>query len=172
MLAILDYKAGNQTSVRRALEYLGIPCRIAATAEETHGARGLIFPGVGAARQAMDHLRDTGMDKALADAAAAGLPILGICLGCQILLDRSEENDTTTIGIVPGLCRRFEDNMVEENGTPAPIPHMGRNSRKATAPCPLLAGVAPTAEFYFVHRYYVAPAPTFMIATTNIDKEL
>ena len=72
---------------------------------------------------------------------------------------------------MPGLCRRFEDNMREEDGTPAPIPHMGWNSLKATAPCPLLAGVAPTAEFYFVHSYYVEPDPTFVIATTTYGKE-
>ena len=157
MLAILDYKAGNQTSVRRALEHLGIPCAITADPATLERAHGIIFPGVGAAGQAMRALHPTGL--------------LGICLGCQILLDRSEENDTTTLGIVPGLCRRFEDNMREEDGTPAPIPHMGWNSLKATALCPLLAGVAPTAEFYFVHSYYVEPDPTFVIATTTYGKE-
>ena len=171
MLAILDYKAGNQTSVRRALEHLGIPCAITADPATLERAHGIIFPGVGAAGQAMRALHPTGLDVLLRECVKRGQPLLGICLGCQILLDRSEENDTTTLGIVPGQCRRFEDNMREEDGTPAPIPHMGWNSLKATAPCPLLAGVAPTAEFYFVHSYYVEPDPTFVIATTTYGKE-
>ena len=134
MLAILDYKAGNQTSVRRALEHLGIPCAITADPATLERAHGIIFPGVGAAGQAMRALHPTGLDVLLRECVKRGQPLLGICLGCQILLDRSEENDTTTLGIVPGLCRRFEDNMREEDGTPAPIPHMGWNSLKATAP--------------------------------------
>ena len=111
MLAILDYKAGNQTSVRRALEHLGIPCAITADPATLEGAHGIIFPGVGAAGQAMRALHPTGLDVLLRECVKRGQPLLGICLGCQILLDRSEENDTTTLGIVPGLCRRFEDNM-------------------------------------------------------------
>lgn len=171
MLAILDYKAGNQTSVRRALEHLGIPCAITADPATLESAHGIIFPGVGAAGQAMRALHPTGLDNVLRDAVKRGQPLLGICLGCQILLDRSEENDTTTLGIVPGLCRRFEDSMREEDGTPAPIPHMGWNSLKVSAPCPLLEGVAPSAEFYFVHSYYVEPDPTFVIATTTYGKQ-
>lgn len=166
MLAILDYKAGNQTSVRRALEHLGIPCVITADAAILQRAQGVIFPGVGAAGQAMRTLRAAGLDTLLRTIVERGQPLLGICLGCQILLDRSEENDTQTLGIVPGLCRRFEDNLHEENGLPAPVPHMGWNSLRATAPCPLLEGVESTAEFYFVHSYYVEPDPALVIATT------
>ena len=119
----------------------------------------------------MRALHPNGLDNLLRDAVKRGQPLLGICLGCQILLDRSEENDTKTLGIVPGLCRRFDDNMVEEDGTPAPIPHMGWNSLNVTAPCPLFKGVAPSAEFYFVHGYYVEPDPTFVIATTTYGKQ-
>ena len=122
MLAILDYKAGNQTSVRRALEHLGIPCAVTADPVLLESARGIIFPGVGAAGQAMRALNEAGLDAALRRAVAVGQPLLGVCLGCQILLERSEENDMPTLGLVPGVCRRFEDNLRQEDGSPAPVP--------------------------------------------------
>ena len=166
MLAILDYKAGNQTSVRRALEYLNIPCRIAATAEETKGARGLIFPGVGAARQAMDHLRATNMDRVLAEGVAAGLPILGICLGCQILLEYSEENgNTPTLGHIPGYNRAF-DPAWTDGGEPIRIPHMGWNSLRRLRSSALLDGVPDDASAYFVHSY-AAPVSADTVAASD-----
>ena len=94
MLAILDYKAGNQTSVLRALRALGVPAEITADPSTILSAEGVIFPGVGAAGQAMAQLTSTGMDKVLREAVAMEKPLLGICLGCQILLEHSEENDT------------------------------------------------------------------------------
>ena len=172
MLAILDYKAGNQTSVRRALEHLGIPCAITADPATLERAHGIIFPGVGAAGQAMRALHPTGLDVLLRECVKRGQPLLGICLGCQILLDRSEENDTKTLGIVPGLCRRFDDDMVEENGTPAPIPHMGWNSLNVKKPDdPLFRGIPAEARFYFVHSYYVKPDPSLVLATTDYGME-
>ena len=172
MLAILDYKAGNQTSVRRALEHLGIPCAITADPATLESAGGVIFPGVGAAGQAMGALAESGMDEALRQVVRRGQPLLGICLGCQILLQRSEENDTTTLGIVPGICRRFEDGMLQEDGTPAPVPHMGWNSLEAVAPCVLLEGIEPMAEYYFVHSYYFAPAaPEIVLGSSEYPHE-
>ena len=98
MLAILDYKAGNQTSVLRALRFLGITAEITAEPAAILGADGVIFPGVGAAGQAMNHLRATGMDNVLRQVVDQGIPLLGICLGCQILLEHSEEGDTAALG--------------------------------------------------------------------------
>ena len=86
MLAILDYKAGNQTSVRRALDHLGIPCAITADPAVVDSADGVIFPGVGAAGQAMRHLQDSGLDAVLRNVVSSGRPLLGICLGCQIMV--------------------------------------------------------------------------------------
>ena len=171
MLAILEYKAGNQTSVRRALEHLGIPCVITADPDALLGAQGIIFPGVGAAGQAMNHLREAGLDTVLRQAIAAGQPLLGICLGCQILLESSEENHVQTLGIVPGRCLRFGDGLRQEDGSPAPVPHMGWNSLTLHRPGRLLAGLAPDAEFYFVHSYYVEPAPELIMATTRYGRE-
>ncbi len=171
MLAILDYKAGNQTSVRRALEHMGIPCAVTADPALLESAQGIIFPGVGAAGQAMRALGEAGQAAALRRAVDVGQPLLGICLGCQILLERSEENDTPTLGLVTGVCRRFEDNLRQEDGSPAPVPHMGWNSLRVLAPCRLLKGVEPAAEFYFVHGYYVEPAPALVLATTVYGRE-
>lgn len=171
MLAILDYKAGNQTSVRRALEHLGVPCVITADAEIIASAAGVIFPGVGAAGQAMGNLRASGMDAVLGRVVREGRPLLGICLGCQILLERSEENDTSTLDLVPGMCRRFADNLREEDGSPVRIPHMGWNSLAVRRESALLHGVPEDAEFYFVHSYYVQPPQELVIATTVYGQE-
>lgn len=176
MLAILDYKAGNQTSVRRALEHLGIPCVITADPAVVEAAQGVIFPGVGAAGQAMGQLAQSApggqsMAETLAQSVRRGQPLLGICLGCQILLERSDENDTRTLGIISGQCRRFDASWAEEDGTPIRIPHMGWNglhTRKETA---LLRHVPEDAEFYFVHSYYVEPQPDLVLATTVYGRE-
>jgi len=167
MLAILDYKAGNQTSVRRALDFLDIPCRITASADALLEADGVIFPGVGAAGQAMDELRDKGLDAVLADLVRARKPLLGICVGCQILLDHSAENNATTLGILPGACRRFDPAWQDEQGRNLIIPHMGWNGLQRVADCELLRGVPQEAEFYFVHSYFPVPSPELVLATTN-----
>ncbi|MDR2054790.1 MAG: imidazole glycerol phosphate synthase subunit HisH [Desulfovibrio sp.] len=171
MLAILDYGAGNQTSVRRALEHLGIPCAVTADTAVAESAGGIVFPGVGAAGQAMTILRQSGLDGILRRAAGRGQPLLGVCLGCQILLEESEENNTKTLGVMPGICRRFEDNLIQEDGSPAPVPHMGWNSLRVRTASPLLAGIDASAEFYFVHSYYVDIAPDLVIATTMYGRE-
>lgn len=167
MLAILDYKAGNQTSVRRALDHLGIPCRITADPAVIADASGIIFPGVGAAGQAMRELTTTGLDALLTEQVAAGKPLLGICVGCQILLDYSAENDTKALGIVPGECAMFNRALTEEDGMPIRIPHMGWNQVRLTRPCELFDGIAAEAEFYFVHSYYPVPRPEYVIGVTD-----
>ncbi len=166
MLAILDYKAGNQTSVLRALTHLGIPCRITADPAILGDASGIIFPGVGAAGQAMLELTTTGLDAVLTGQVAAGKPLLGICVGCQILLDYSAENDTTALGIVPGQCAMFTPALTDEDGIPIRIPHMGWNQVALKAPCELFDGIAPESEFYFVHSYYPVPADEYVLGTT------
>ncbi|MBR6625859.1 MAG: imidazole glycerol phosphate synthase subunit HisH [Mailhella sp.] len=170
MLAILDYKAGNQTSVLRALRSLGIPAEITADPEVLFSAEGVIFPGVGAAGQAMNQLTSTGMDKVLREVIARKKPLLGICLGCQILLERSEENDVETLGILPGLCRRFTPELMD-GGQPIRIPHMGWNALRMKQDDPLFAGIEPDAQYYFVHSYYTEPAEELIIATCEYGLE-
>ena len=171
MLAILDYGAGNQTSVRRALEHLGVPCVVTSDPATAEAAQGIIFPGVGAAGQAMQALLASGLEGVLRRVIIRREPLLGICLGCQILLEYSEENDAMTLGIMPGRSVRFPDVMTQEDGSPAPVPHMGWNSLRMVRPSRLLEGVAPDAEFYFVHSYFVEPAPELVIATTTYGRE-
>ena len=170
MLAILEYKAGNQTSVRRALGHLGIPCRITADPAELEQAQGIIFPGVGAAGQAMEALTSAGLDSVLRRAVAEGQPLLGICLGCQILLEHSEENDVRTLGIVPGRCVRFPDHMKEEDGSPAPVPHMGWNSLHLTEKGkkhPLFKYSKEGDYVYFVHSFYGKDCEESLLATSE-----
>ena len=171
MLAILDYEAGNQTSVLRALAGQGIPAVITADPNALEKADGVIFPGVGAARQAMDLLSRTGLDRVLAALVAQGKPLLGVCLGCQILLERSDEGDTPTLGILKGHCARFDPALVDEEGELIRIPHMGWNSLRFTQECRLFDGIAQDAEYYFVHGYYAVPEPGLVVATTRYGTE-
>ncbi len=166
MLAIVDYKAGNQTSVSRALSSLDIPNRITADASALLAASGVIFPGVGAAGQAMATLRSRGLDAVLRDIVNRRIPLLGICVGCQIMLEHSEEGDTSTLGIVPGRTRRFDPALTDENKEPIRIPHMGWNSAPRMRETRLFDGIGQDAEFYFVHSYYVEPAPEQALART------
>ena len=171
MLAILDYEAGNLTSVKRALDHLSIPATITAEKGVIARSQGLIFPGVGAAGSAMANLRRSGLDMVMAAEIAAGKPMLGICLGCQILLDYSPENDTPTLGLIPGQCGVFTPDLTEEDGLPINIPHMGWNTVKLKKECRLFAGIAPESEFYFVHSFFPAPDPEFVIGTTRYGRE-
>ncbi|MBU1230752.1 MAG: imidazole glycerol phosphate synthase subunit HisH [Proteobacteria bacterium] len=167
MLAILDYKAGNQTSVRRALDHLGIENRITADPDQLSAADGIIFPGVGAAGQAMDELSSGGLDEVLKSLIWQEKPLLGICVGCQILLDYCEENDTRTLAVIPGECRLFNPAWLEEDGTPIRVPHMGWNRVDLKQDCALFRDIPAEAEFYFVHSYHPAPRTEFVIGETS-----
>ncbi len=166
MLAILDYQAGNQTSVQRALAHVGITSRITAQAQELAASQGVIFPGVGAAGQAMGHLRASGLDVVLKNLVAQGKPLLGICLGCQVLFEHSTENSTQSLGILPGHCERFAPDLCEA-GRNLPVPHMGWNNLVVHQPSVLLKGLPEDAQMYFVHSYYVRTRPEYLIATSH-----
>lgn len=172
MIAILDYQAGNQTSVRRALDHLGIPSRITADPNVLAQAHGVIFPGVGAAGQAMRYLREHHLDAVLSQIIARQTPLLGVCLGCQILLQDSEEDGgTPTLGLMPGSCRRFAAHSTEEDGTMLRIPHMGWNSLRKLRPTPLLEGIEEGTQFYFVHSYYVETQAELVLASCQYGTE-
>lgn len=171
MLGIVDYGAGNQTSVARALQKIGAPCLISSDCSQLAQADGLIFPGVGSAGQAMQHLRSSGLVAFLKEAVAMGQPLLGICLGCQILLEHTEEADTRTLGLAQGQCYRFANDLREADGAPIRVPHMGWNSLNIKRSTRLLEGIGPDDEFYFVHSYYVEPDPALALATTIYGRE-
>lgn len=171
MLAIFEYNAGNQTSVKRALDHLEIPNEITNDPEKLHESRGIIFPGVGAAGQAMDELTAEGLDKTLKSLIWQEKPLLGICVGCQILLDYSEENNTETLGIVHGECRLFNPSWKDYEDVPIRVPHMGWNTLTLQQDCELFTDIAPDANFYFVHSYFPAPHEEAVIATTRYGKD-
>ncbi|OPY90001.1 MAG: Imidazole glycerol phosphate synthase subunit HisH 1 [Syntrophus sp. PtaU1.Bin208] len=156
MIAIIDYQAGNLTSVYRALRWLKQDCQITRADEVLDGASHIIFPGVGAAGEAMAHLRQTGLDKTIVRLAREGKPLLGICLGTQIIFDYSEENDTPCLGILPGEVKRFPDDLAYD-GMRLKIPHMGWNSVSFRGDHPVFRGIPTNAEFYFVHSFFPRP---------------
>jgi imidazole glycerol-phosphate synthase subunit HisH len=154
VIAILDYRAGNLTSVERALQFLNVPCQITSSREEIRRAERIIFPGVGAAGQSMESLEELGLDELIRDAVQSGVPVLGICVGLQVLFDYSEENDTRCLGILPGRVRLFPRSMSDEKGQRLKIPHMGWNKVVFSRPHPVFANISPESEFYFVHSFY------------------
>ncbi|MDR2405903.1 MAG: imidazole glycerol phosphate synthase subunit HisH [Deltaproteobacteria bacterium] len=170
-LSIIDYKAGNQTSVHRALKHLSIPAEVTADPKRLLDSSGIVFPGVGAAGQAMAAMKENGLDNTIKELIELGLPFLGICLGCQIMLDYSEENDTQTLGIFPGKNHRFKKDQKDEMGINIRIPHMGWNTLKPTKETALFEGIEPHNQFYFVHSYYPKPNPEFVLATTTYGEE-
>jgi glutamine amidotransferase len=157
MIAIIDYNAGNLASVARAVTHLGYPCKITHAAEEIRGAERIIFPGVGAAGAAMESLKRMGLDAVIKEQFAAGKPIMGICLGTQVIMGHSEENDTDCLGIIPGRVNVFPAALADASGVRLKIPHMGWNRILVRRGHPLFAGLEPEDEFYFVHSYYPVP---------------
>jgi glutamine amidotransferase len=157
MIAIIDYNAGNLTSVARAVAHLGFSGRITREAQDIRRSERIIFPGVGAAGAAMESLRASGLDGVLQEQFAVGKPILGICLGTQVIMGYSEENDTVCLGIVPGRVSGFPPRLTDSSGQRLKIPHMGWNRIRIQRHHPLLSGLSPDDEFYFVHSYYPAP---------------
>ncbi|MDR1044065.1 MAG: imidazole glycerol phosphate synthase subunit HisH [Candidatus Adiutrix sp.] len=167
MIAIIDYQAGNQTSVQRAFAHLGIETEISADPARLAAADGLVFPGVGAAGQAMALLTRTGLDKAVRELARSR-PFLGICLGCQIMLEDSQEDGgVKTLGLIPGHNLRFDPTMREEDGRPIRIPHMGWNRIRPVRDSPLFDGLGGERQFYFVHSYYPRPDPAYVLGRTD-----
>jgi imidazole glycerol-phosphate synthase subunit HisH len=158
MITIIDYKAGNLTSVQLAFEYIGIKVQITDQPADVLKATQVVFPGVGAAGAAMGTLRNLKLIEPIKKVIADGVPFLGICIGIQLLLDFSEEDGgTQCLGVIPGTAKRFQpsDPMCK-------IPQMGWNAVKMKKH-PLFEGIEDQSEFYFVHSYYPAPERKEMI---------
>lgn len=157
MIGIIDYEAGNLTSVARALQYLGHPFTVTGHPAELRRCTHLIFPGVGAAGEATRHLQERKLDRFIRTWINQGKPLIGICLGMQVLFDHSEENDTPCLGVLRGTVKRFPSPLRFQE-PPLKIPHMGWNGVTFTGNHPVFQGIPEDAEFYFVHAYYCAPA--------------
>jgi glutamine amidotransferase len=153
VITIVDYGAGNLRSVQRACRALNQPERVLRDPDGIRRSERIIFPGVGAAPSAMERVTQLGLDVALREAIASGIPTLGICIGAQVALDRSEEGDTPCMGLLPGVTRRFAlaDRSLK-------VPHIGWNEVRPARPHPLLEGLRPGDDFYFVHGYYLDPS--------------
>lgn len=178
-IAIVDYGMGNLHSVSKAVERLGYEGLVTGDADAILGADGVLLPGVGAFGDAMEHLRASGLDAVVRQAAAAGVPLLGICLGMQLLFSESEEHGRNEgLGILPGRAVRFAGGSAVNGGADAgssasgdygaaasavgpmgglKVPHMGWNRLAFLQPdSPLLAGLE-EGHVYFVHSYHVLP---------------
>ena len=144
MIALIDYGAGNIRSVQNALTRLGTSATLTRDHALIMGADKVIFPGVGAAGHAMQQLQETGLDKVI---PLLRQPVLGICLGMQLMCAHSEEGDTAALGIFPERVQRFP--------ATGKVPHMGWNSCSGLRG-PLFAGIPEETDFYFVHSYYAS----------------
>lgn len=151
MTAIIDYGLGNLYSIANMLRYIGEESVITAEQEEIRKADRLILPGVGRFDEGMGNLESAGLNKVILSEAGSGKPILGICLGMQLLGKSSEEGRKAGLGLIGFRTVKFE---FDEN-QPLKIPHMGWEQVKCTAPdCPLTKGLQEKQRFYFVHSYY------------------
>lgn len=151
-VSVVDYGAGNLKSVRNALAALGVPHQVTADPDFVRGADVLVVPGVGEASSAMAVLGKTGLGEAIREAFRSGRKLIGICLGCQIILERSEEGPTSCLGLLPGIVRAFP------SGPRLKVPHMGWNLVRFTADHPALRSTPREEAFYFVHSYYPDPS--------------
>ncbi len=160
-IAVLNYRMGNLRSVQKALELAGAEVSIAGTAQEADGATALVLPGVGAFGDAMHNLRALGFDRVVLAAADRDTPLLGICVGLQVLFESSTEmGEHAGLGLFPGQVRRFAPGLV--------VPHVGWNQLHLRQRHFLVQGVESGAHAYFTHSYYAEPADdSLVVATTD-----
>jgi glutamine amidotransferase len=152
-IAIVDYGMGNRRSVEKALEHVGAHASVTGDHERLRAAAGLVVPGVGAFRRAMENLRELGLDELLRERIAQGTPVLGVCLGMQLAFDSSSElGGAAGLGIVPGEVRPLDARGLK-------LPHIGWNEVSFTTPrSPLVAELPESCAFYHVHS--LAPVPS------------
>lgn len=160
MTSIIDYKAGNLASVSNALTRLGVEHRVTYNISELDNSDAIIFPGVGHANAAMNALRERNLIEWL---KSTRKPVLGVCLGMQLLFDSSEEGDSQGLGLIPGRLRKFDDTLVK-------VPHMGWNGFSGFSEHPMLKGLSSESQMYYVHSYY-APVNTFTVAACEYQLE-
>jgi glutamine amidotransferase len=151
-IAILDYGMGNLRSVEKALEHVGVTATITYDAEQVRAADGVILPGVGAFPRAMERIAERGLDELIAERREAGVPILGICLGLQLLFD-----STTELGGAPGLSL-LDGEVAALEADGLKVPHIGWSPVRWERDSRLTEGIESETPFYFVHSF--APRPT------------
>ncbi|MRJ06221.1 MAG: imidazole glycerol phosphate synthase subunit HisH [Epsilonproteobacteria bacterium] len=163
MVGIVYYNMGNLQSVRNAFEKIGVKAEVVTEGEELKKYDRLLLPGVGAFGDAMEHLREHNLVEAIREFVQMGRPLLGICLGMQLLFEESSEFGTHRgLGLIPGKVVRFDQMQME---TPHKIPHMGWNKMFFTRQTPLFAGLT-NPYLYFVHSYHGVTSPDYTIGET------
>lgn len=168
-VVVVDYGVGNLRSVCKALEATGAQPTVVADPAQLAGAAAIVLPGVGAFGDAAANLRRAGFEGPLLAAIAAGVPLLGICVGMQLLFDESEEQGRHAgLGVLPGRVIRFRGDLPGEDSRPLKVPQIGWNCLRQRRSDPLLDGLPDGAYAYFVHSYYCAPDdPACIVATTD-----
>lgn len=157
-ITMVDYGGSNLRSAQKAFEYVGANVDVTTDPDVVAKASKLVLPGVGAFCPGMEALNMRGLSGAVRAAAVAGVPLLGICLGMQFLLDVSEEMGLYEgLSLIPGRVVRFEPAAPAPGQPPLKVPHMGWNEILHDGAHPLLAGIPPGSHAYFVHSYYCAP---------------
>jgi imidazole glycerol-phosphate synthase subunit HisH len=165
-VVVIDYEAGNLRSVETALSRLGARFFVTSDPDQVSRGDGLIFPGVGDASAAMSVLRARHLDQAIREFFRSGKPMLGICLGSQIILESSRENNAVCLGLMPGVASRLE------GGPGLKIPHMGWNQVRYRENHGLFSGIPQNTSFYFVHSYFPNPRdPDTGVAWTEYGTE-
>lgn len=165
MVGIIDYGIGNLKSVFNSLKAIGADCFISSEKDELAKAHRLILPGVGAFGDAMEHLIESGLDQVIYDAMKANKPLLGICLGMQLLFDKSHENGSWKgLGLLKGQVVAMKVNRK--------VPHMGWNDLRITKEKPLLVGLGEKPYVYFVHSYHIKTDEDIISANVDYDLEI
>jgi glutamine amidotransferase len=160
-IAILDYGMGNLRSVEKALEHVGASATITADADTVRDADGLILPGVGAFPRAMERVRERGLDRLIEERRRAGVPILGICLGLQLLFDSTTElGGAAGIGLLPGEVAGLEANGLK-------VPHIGWSAVSWERASSLVEGIETGTPFYFVHSFAPRPASEDLLGSAT-----
>ena len=161
-VAVVDYGMGNLRSVSQAVRHAAAGSDIEVLwtnrPEEVHAAERIVLPGQGAMRDCMRELEDSGLREAVMH-AAANKPLMGVCVGMQMLLDHSEEQDTPGLGLIPGRVTRFRlEGQTQPDGSRYKVPQIGWNPVHQTGAHPVWQGVPDGTHFYFVHSYYAVPS--------------
>ena len=163
MIAIVDYGIGNLGSVTKGFRHVGADVRLTGDPEVLRRASALVLPGDGAFGATMAEIERRGLVPILHEAVEAGVPLLGICIGMQVLFEESEEHGRFQgLGLLPGRVRRFGDGL--------PVPHMGWNQLHSEVSHPLLEGLPDGAHVYFVHSFFCDAAPEVVIASSDYGR--
>ncbi len=169
-VAVIDYGMGNLHSITKALQHVAPNTNIRVTSNKNQILQSdrVVFPGVGAIRDCVNALRQSGLDEVILKTVHSGKPLLGICLGMQALLTYSEENNgTKCLDLIPGEVIHFPLSLEMENGNRLKIPHMGWNQVEQRFNHPLWNKIAAKSRFYFVHSYFARPDDESVIAGTT-----